>query len=120
MDQTYNQWLCEIAVKSGLHPEAVDFILRALEFVPNYRGEEPADASTPVAHSNAKDYCRAFVGLAKDTFGTEYTQVLSDWGLASSEQLGDAIYRLIECGVMDRNEEDQREDFDGVFDVSPQ
>jgi uncharacterized repeat protein (TIGR04138 family) len=114
----YSESVCQFAVKSGVQPEAIDFIWRSFEFVPNYRGEEPGGYRTKPQHSTAQDFCRAFVGLAKDTYGNEYVTTLERWGLNTSEKLGDAVYRLIDCGAMRRTEDDHPRDFDGQFDLT--
>jgi uncharacterized repeat protein (TIGR04138 family) len=113
---TYSEWACKLAVETQLSPEAIDFILLALDYVPNYRGEEPGVFVSP-QHSHGRDLCRAFVGLAKETYGTDYISKLTEWNLTTSEKLGDAVYRLIQSGGMEADEQDQRSDFDNQFDI---
>jgi len=42
--------------------------------------------------------------------------VLQHWGIHSTEDLGDIVFALVECGVLIRQEGDSREDFRDVFD----
>lgn len=113
----YSEWACKIAVEAGVSPEAVDFILQAIDYVPNYRGDEPGMPNSP-QHSSGADLCRAFVGLAKDMYGAEYIAPLERWGLNTSEKLGRAVYRLVECGVIESHENDQIDEFDSQFNLT--
>jgi uncharacterized repeat protein (TIGR04138 family) len=67
---------------------------------------------------DAAAICRVVLELAADRFGAQGKQVLMDWNIARSEDVGLIAYRLIEAGIMDKSEEAAMEDFDGLFDLA--
>jgi uncharacterized repeat protein (TIGR04138 family) len=42
--------------------------------------------------------------------------VLEHWGIHATEDLGDIVFALVECGILIKQEDDRKEDFRAVFD----
>ena len=69
-------------------------------------------------HVNGRDVCRAALQIAHDLNGDEALLMLNDLGISRSEDLGDAVYKLIEMQVIRANQDDSVDDFSGLFDTS--
>ena len=42
--------------------------------------------------------------------------VLEHWGIHATQDLGDIVFALVECGILIKQEDDRKEDFRAVFD----
>ena len=42
--------------------------------------------------------------------------VLANWGIKTTDDLGEIVYNLIKVDLMKKSDNDRREDFDSVFD----
>jgi uncharacterized repeat protein (TIGR04138 family) len=69
-----------------------------------------------VRHISGQDLCLAAKDLALELYGRMALTVLEGWGLRSTTDLGNVVYNLIENGDLEKNDRDQRSDFDNVFD----
>ena len=49
-------------------------------------------------------------------FEGSHRTVLGHWGIHDTEDLGEIVFVMVECGVLIKREEDRREDFRGLFD----
>lgn len=65
----------------------------------------------------AAGVCRVVLEVAVDQFGAEGKQVLLDWNLARSEDVGLIVYRLIDAGLAGKSSTDRIDDFAGLFDL---
>src|SRR5215218_1042956 len=83
------------AAEIGIPVDGLEFVLDALNFTPQYCGDEPEDAGTQARHCTAEEFCNAFVRFAEDTFGSDYIAALKLWNLDTSEKLGHVVYELI-------------------------
>jgi uncharacterized repeat protein (TIGR04138 family) len=90
------------------HGKAYLFLLSSLQEV--MQGlEEPR-------HITGQELAEGVRRLALSRFGPLSRTVLQHWGIHSTEDLGDIVFALVECGVLIRQEGDSREDFRDVFD----
>ena len=67
-------------------------------------------------HVTGRDLCNAARDLALDLFGLMALSILERWGLRSTSDIGEVVYNLIESGDLERSAEDDRADFDDVYD----
>jgi uncharacterized repeat protein (TIGR04138 family) len=51
-------------------------------------------------------------------YGLMAKVVLNSWGVTTTGDFGEIVYRLIEIGEMTKSAHDQREDFDDVYDFT--
>jgi uncharacterized repeat protein (TIGR04138 family) len=42
--------------------------------------------------------------------------VLDHWGIRATADVGELVFALVECGILIKQDEDNREDFIDVFD----
>jgi uncharacterized repeat protein (TIGR04138 family) len=67
-------------------------------------------------HVSGRELSEAARDLALDLYGRLALTILSSWGLRSTSDLGEIVYLLIASGDLERSDEDQRSDFDDVYD----
>jgi len=66
-------------------------------------------------HVAGPELLTGFRALALEQFGPMAMVVMREWGVTSSEDVGNMVYNLIDAGYFGRNESDKLEDFsDGI------
>jgi len=51
-------------------------------------------------------------------FGPMAKTVFESWGVSTTEDFGEIVFKLIEAGVLGKTDKDSREDFSDVFDFN--
>jgi len=114
MSEEYEDQLSEAALSDGrFAPEAYVFLLEALAYarcrVSRLRGR-------PVRHVTGQELLEGFRLLGLERFGLMAKTVFNSWGIYTTSDIGDMVFRLIETGELEKSEQDKRSDFDDVFD----
>jgi uncharacterized repeat protein (TIGR04138 family) len=91
-------------------PEAYGFIMDSLEFTIHQVGER--------RHVRAAELLEHLCEHAKNRYGMLAYSVLEKWGLKTTDDIGDAVFQLVEAHVLSRQEDDTRDDFLEVFDLN--
>lgn len=73
-------------------------------------------AKSESKHVSGKELSEAARDLALDLYGRLALTILNGWGIRSTSDLGEIVYNLIASGDLASSEEDQRSDFDNVYD----
>ena len=92
--------------------EAYEFILEAIELASDI--QEPGSAEI---HLSGRQIALAAKQLAIEWFGLMAPTVFSFWGVASTRDMGELVFKLIEFGMLTRQEGDRIEDFDDIFAI---
>jgi len=90
------------------HGKAYLFLLSALHSV-------MAELEVP-RHISGEELAHGVRELALKQYGPMARTVLGHWGVHGTEDLGEIVFAMVECGVLVMQEEDRREDFQGLFD----
>jgi len=90
------------------HGKAYLFLLSALHHV--------LDSLEKPRHISGAELAEGVRDLALERFGPLARTVLEYWGIHATEDLGEIVFALVECGVLIKEAEDRPEDFRGVFD----
>ena len=90
------------------HGKAYLFLLSALHSV-------LAELDEP-RHITGGELAHGVRELALKQYGPMARTVLAHWGIHETEDLGEIVFAMVECGVLIKREEDRREDFQDVFD----
>ena len=90
------------------HGKAYLFLLSALHHVLE-RLDEPRHISGQELAEGARE-------VAIQRYGPMARTVLEHWGIHTTDDLGDIVFALVECGILIKQNEDRREDFRDVFD----
>lgn len=91
-------------------PKAYSFVLMALQKVSTGLEER--------RHLHASELAEGVLELAHEEFGPLAAEVMQNWGLETTEDIGQIVFALVEKGVMKAREEDRREDFENLFALS--
>jgi uncharacterized repeat protein (TIGR04138 family) len=90
------------------HGKAYLFLLSALHAV-------VAEFDQP-RHVSGEELALGVRDLAMEQYGPMARTVLGHWGIHDTEDLGEIVFAMVECGVLVKQDEDRREDFRGIFD----
>lgn len=67
-------------------------------------------------HMSSCDIMDEFKERALDQYGPMAYTVLREWGLASTEDIGEMMFNLVEFNRVRKDDEDRQEDFCGGYD----
>ena len=105
--------------------DAYVFVFESLSYAQNVlemgeeaaseQGEEGED-ETPQRHVSGQQLCEAVRQFALEQYGYMAKDVLASWGIHSTGDFGEIVFNLIRIGQMRKTPEDNREDFDNVYD----
>jgi uncharacterized repeat protein (TIGR04138 family) len=98
---------------------AYDLVMASL----NYAMEKPRNGAEAcvengLKHSTAEDVLMAFRELALDSFGPMAMTVLGDFGIHSTEDIGEIMRNLCEEKIVAKSPNDSFEDFVGGFNFT--
>jgi len=103
--------LAEIRRRDGKYNErAYVFVLAALEF---------AQTRLPARrHLTGGELAWACRDFALEQFGMLAATVLTYWGIATTDDIGQIVFMLIDVGLLARQPTDRLEDFERVYDFA--
>ena len=67
-------------------------------------------------HISARELLEAHRELALETFGPMAFDVCQHWNFHRSEDVGEAVFDLVECGLLKKTADDDLSDFGGGYD----
>jgi uncharacterized repeat protein (TIGR04138 family) len=99
--------------------EAYEFIFEALSHTQRMVGRVPLGGEVPTQehHVSGKEILEGAVDLARDEYGFLAKTVFFQWGLRTTDDLGELVFHLIEAGLLSKTDTDNRADFHDVFDL---
>jgi uncharacterized repeat protein (TIGR04138 family) len=90
------------------HGKAYVFLLSSLHAVLE-KMDEPR-------HISGRELAQGVRDLALARYGLMARTVLEHWGIHSTDDLGEIVFAMVDCGVLIKREEDRLEDFRGLYD----
>lgn len=114
--------LCDVARADRRYAvEAYEFLCHALNYTQKQLNRVPKDDFDDVAerssyHVTGQELAEGIRQFALEQFGMMAAVVFRCWGIHSTLDFGHMVYNLIDAGLWHRSDDDQLEDFDGVFD----
>jgi uncharacterized repeat protein (TIGR04138 family) len=84
------------------------FVLSALHYVLQHLPE--------ARHISGRELAEGVRDLARERFGPMARSVLEHWGIHETGDVGDIVFALVEGGVLIKQDEDTRADFENVYD----
>lgn len=90
------------------HETAYVFILSALHFTIDRLGEP--------RHISGEELAEGCRDLALQRWGLMARTVLEYWGICSTRDLGEIVFALVELGVLVKQDDDNIDSFEDVFD----
>ncbi len=115
----------EIVENDSRYPmEAYQFVREALVYASDnmqlqlQEFERFTEDDGPVVerHFTGQQLCEAIRRYAINQFGYMAKVVLRNWNIDSTSCFGDLVYNMIEAEMMKKSENDQRKDFNDVYE----
>lgn len=105
--------------------EAYEFLFHALNHtqkllgreLPAERAQEGPEGITPENHVSGPELLEGVRDLALREFGLMAHTVFKIWGVKRTGDFGEMVFNLVEAGLMSKTEEDERRDFENVYDL---
>ena len=109
-------WMRDIARKDGgrYAPEAFHFLVDSLNSAIRLAGKERAEGTD--RHVTGRQLLEGLRFRALELFGPLAAQVWRSWGVHSTLDWGEMVFRMVEEEKFSRNEEDTIDDFRDGFD----
>jgi uncharacterized repeat protein (TIGR04138 family) len=90
------------------------FMRQALDFTLGRIQE--AEKSKKHRHVSGQELCEGIRDFALEQFGPMAHTLLEAWGIHKTEDFGQIVFNLVECGVFGKTEKDCQEDFHSVYE----
>ena len=102
--------------------EAYEFVFEALDYTAHALGRPTADPAAgeeagPEHHLTGRELVEGIRDLALREFGRMARVVFHLWGVDRTDDFGEIVFNLIDAGMLNKTETDQRGDFQGLFDL---
>ena len=73
-------------------------------------------SNTPAHHVTAQQLLHGLREYALQRFGPMTLALLAEWGIRRTEDVGEIVYNMVDCGLLAKTESDRREDFRDGYD----
>jgi len=90
---------------------AYEFVYQALGFTQQAMGRDPSGGEEHRRHISGQELLEGIRRLAIDRFGLLAFPVMKQWGVYRTEDFGEIVFNLVECGQLRKTEQDTRSDF---------
>jgi uncharacterized repeat protein (TIGR04138 family) len=101
--------------------EAYEFLFAALAHTQKLLGHEPApdeeEDTEEVHHVSGPELLAGARDLALREFGLMARTVFRLWGINRTADFGEIVFNLINANLMSKTDQDDRGDFEDVFDL---
>lgn len=99
--------------------EAYEFICDAVTFTMKRLGRDEVDPEEVVEdhHVSGSELLRGVCDMAIQQFGLMAPVVFKQWGILTTDHVGQIVFRLIDAKCLSKSERDSPEDFHELFDL---
>lgn len=95
--------------------EAYQFVCDAVNFTQERLGRMEPESDD--AHVNGEELLRGACEFAVQEYGLMAPVVFKLWGIRTSDDFGEMVFRLIDAEKLSKSENDAPDDFRGLFDL---
>jgi uncharacterized repeat protein (TIGR04138 family) len=119
----YHAKLAELVRRNPRYAyEAYEFVFAALAHTQQLLGKEPPPAEPsgeiePHHHVSGRELLEGIRDLALQEFGLMARTVFHMWGIERTDDFGEIVFNLVENELMSKTDQDDRRDFQGVYDL---
>jgi uncharacterized repeat protein (TIGR04138 family) len=92
---------------------AYTFIRQALDHT--LKGIKEEEKTNQHRHVTGQELCEGIRDYALEQYGPMALKLLQSWGIHETEDFGQVVFNLVECGVFGKTETDSLEDFSNVY-----
>lgn len=105
----FDQAVEQIVQRDGrYHREAYAFVRDALDYTQKNVVRAAKDGRL---HATGPELLEGIRAYALQVYGPMTMLVLNEWGVQRCEDFGEIVFNLIECGLFQKTQQDNREDF---------
>jgi uncharacterized repeat protein (TIGR04138 family) len=99
--------------------EAYEFVCDAVTFTQERLGRLPEEDDDPDTdyHVSGPELARGTCELAVQEFGMMAAVVFRQWGVRTTDDIGNLVFALIAAGRLSQSDRDDPNDFHDLFDV---
>jgi uncharacterized repeat protein (TIGR04138 family) len=97
--------------------EAYDFVCEAVGYTQERLGRAVDDESDANRHVSGAELLRGTCDLAVREFGMMAPIVFKQWGIRTTDDFGEIVFKLIQAERLSKSEDDDLEDFHDLFDL---
>ena len=97
--------------------EAYQFVCDSVNFTQERLGRLPVEEERDDAHVNGGELIRGACEFAVQEYGLMAPIVFKLWGIRTTDDFGEMVFRLIEAEKLSKSENDAPDDFRGPFDL---
>ena len=109
MPSSLEERLKQVVARDGrYHVNAYRFVYEALDYTVKQLEKK--------RHISGRELLEGIKNLALEQFGALAVMVFDVWGVRKTADFGNIVFNLVEADLMSRSEDDNREDFDGVYE----
>ncbi len=112
-DKIHDQVAALAAADGRYAPVAYDFVREAVTYTVKQLQPESGGQRR---HITGRQLLEGFRALVLERFGCLAIEVLEDWGLRHTDDVGAIVFSLVRNGLLGANENDSPTDFAGVYD----
>jgi len=109
--------LCELAADGPYAPQAYAFVQDGLRFAANqvFGDAERVTDDRENLHISGRQLAIGLGEFAIQRYGLLARRVLEHWNIHRTDDFGRIVFRMIDAGLMSRQDDDRLEDFFSVF-----
>ena len=101
--------------------EAYVFVGEAVSYTQSQLGrrpsDDPAEEDDVDHHVSGAELLRGACDLAVREFGMMAPVVFRHWGIRTTDDFGELVFKLIKAGQLSKSDQDDPDDFHDVFDL---
>ena len=114
-DKIHDQVAALAAADGRYAPAAYEFVREAVTYTAKQLQSETGGQHR---HITGRQLLEGFRALALERFGCLAIEVLEDWQLRRTDDVGTIVFSLVHHGLLGANENDSPTDFIGVYDFA--
>lgn len=95
--------------------DALSYAGDSLELNNQFHHDNDFEELTEDHHLTGQQLCEAIREFAVNQFGYMSRIVLKSWGIDTTSNFGDIVYKMIDIGLMKKSAHDERSHFDDVY-----
>ncbi|MCI0704175.1 MAG: hypothetical protein L0241_24215 [Planctomycetia bacterium] len=98
--------------------EAYEFVCEAVTYTQDRLGRHaPGDEANEEHHISGEELLRGTCDLAIREFGMMAFVVFKQWGVRTTDHIGEIVFKLISVQRLSKSDRDDPEDFHDLFDL---
>ena len=98
--------------------ESLNFAQNVLQMDEDAVSEMSDEEESPERHITGQQLCEAIRRYALEQYGYMAKDVLSNWGIHTTDDFGEIVFNLIRIEQMRKTPQDRIEDFHNVYDFN--